>query len=56
MRNSEKIPCAASVASALTTLEPGGDGRRRYVVPALDGICTAEPERPLPPAVPLIES
>ena len=57
MRNSEKILRATSEVSVLTTLEPGGDGwRRRYVALALDGISTAEPKRPLPPAVPLVES
>ena len=60
MRYSEKILRAASEVSVLTTvlttLEPGGDGRRRYVTPAIDGISTAEPKRPLPPAVPLVES
>ena len=59
MRYSEKILRAASEVSVLTTvlttLEPGGDGRRRYVTPAIDGICTAEPKKPQPPAVPLIE-
>ena len=56
MRNSEKILRAAREVSVLTTLKPGGDGWRRYVALAIDGISTAEPKRPLPPAVPLVES